>query len=53
MSSEREVRWDRLQREYRRAVSLEYPNPERKNCLAADACAISPLARRAVKISKD
>jgi hypothetical protein len=29
--------WDRLQREFRLAVALEYPNPERKNCPGAEA----------------
>lgn len=29
--------WDRLQREYRLAVAVEYPNPERKNCPGAEA----------------
>jgi hypothetical protein len=29
--------WDRLQREYRRAVATEYPNPGRKDCPGTDA----------------
>ena len=37
MSKKRQQHWDRLQREYRRAVSIEYPNPERKDCPGADA----------------
>ena len=30
-------RWHRLQREFRRAVSAEYPNPERKDCPGTQA----------------
>ena len=36
--------WDRLQREYRLAVAVEYPNPERKNCPGAEA--LRDLANR-------
>jgi hypothetical protein len=32
-----EERWSRLQREYQRAVSAEYPNPGRKDCPAPEA----------------
>jgi hypothetical protein len=37
MSRRSEQRWNRLQREFRRAVSAEYPNPERKNCPGTEA----------------
>src|SRR5208337_2481478 len=32
-----EQRWDRLQREFLRAVSIEYPNPGRKGCPGTEA----------------
>ena len=39
--------WDRLQREYRRAVASEYPNPGRKDCPGTDA--LWDLAERNVR----
>ncbi len=39
--------WDRLQREYRRAVVAEYPNPGRKDCPGTDA--LRDLAERNVR----
>jgi hypothetical protein len=41
-----EERWDQLQREFGRAVSAEYPNPERKNCPGTEA--LRDLAERMV-----
>ena len=41
-----EERWNRLQREYRRAVSAEYPNPGRKDCPGPEA--LRDLAERVV-----
>jgi hypothetical protein len=38
--------WNRLQREYRRAVWAEYPNPERKDCPGTPA--LRDLAKRIV-----
>jgi hypothetical protein len=32
-----EERWNQLQREYRRAVWAEYPNPGRRNCPGPEA----------------
>src|ERR1700722_18617203 len=46
MSRTSEERWNRLQREFRRAVSAEYPNPGRKNCPGTDA--LRDLAERIV-----
>jgi hypothetical protein len=37
MSRISEERWYQLQREYRRAVSAEYPNPGRKGCPGREA----------------
>jgi hypothetical protein len=37
VSRKRQQHWERLQREYRRAVAVEYPNPERKGCPGAEA----------------
>jgi hypothetical protein len=37
MSSTSGQRWNRLQREYRRAVWAEYPNPDRKDCPGPEA----------------
>jgi hypothetical protein len=42
-----EAYWDRLQREYRRAVAAEYPNPGRKDCPGTDA--LRDLAERNVR----
>ncbi len=39
--------WDWLQREYRRAVGAEYPNPGRKDCPGTDA--LRDLAERKVR----
>jgi hypothetical protein len=39
--------WDRLQREYRRAVAAEYPNPGRKDCPGTGA--LRDLAKRNVR----
>jgi len=39
-------RWDRLQREFQRAVSAEYPNPGRKACPGLEA--LRDLAERDV-----
>ena len=39
--------WDRLQREYRRAVAAEYPNPGRKDCPGTDALRDLAEAQRA------
>jgi hypothetical protein len=39
--------WDRLQREYRRSVAAEYPNPGRKDCPGTDA--LRELAERIVR----
>jgi hypothetical protein len=41
-----EQRWDRLQREFLRAVSVEYPNPGRKGCPGTEA--LRDLAKRIV-----
>jgi hypothetical protein len=46
MSRTSEERWNRLQRDYRRAVSAEYPNPGRNNCPGLEA--LSDLAERVV-----
>jgi len=46
MSRISEQRWIRLQREYQRAVSAEYPNPDRKDCPGSDA--LRDLAARIV-----
>ena len=46
MSRLSEQRWNRLQREYRRAVSAEYPNPGRKGCPGREA--LRDLAERVV-----
>jgi hypothetical protein len=40
----RKQRWDRLQREFLRAVSAEYPNPGRKDCPGTEA--LRDLAER-------
>jgi hypothetical protein len=37
MSRISEQRWNRLQREFRRAVWAEYPNPGRKDCPGREA----------------
>ena len=37
MPRKRQQHWERLQREYRQAVSAEYPNPERKDCPGSEA----------------
>jgi hypothetical protein len=42
-----EQRWNHLQREYRRAVWAEYPNPGRKDCPGQEA--LRDLAARAVQ----
>src|SRR6202451_1073619 len=42
-----EERWNRLQLEYRRAVSAEYPNPGRKGCPGPEA--LRDLAERVVE----
>ncbi len=42
-----EERWNRLQLEYRRAVSAEYPNPGRKGCPGPEA--LRDLAERVVR----
>ena len=39
-------RWDRLQREFQRAVWAEYPNPGRNNCPGREA--LLDLAERSV-----
>lgn len=44
MSSISEQRWNRLLREFRRAVCAEYPNPGRKDCPGKDA--LRDLAER-------
>ena len=41
-----EQRWDRLQREFLRAVWVEYPNPEREGCPGTEA--LRDLAERMV-----
>jgi hypothetical protein len=46
MSKISEEHWSRLQREYQRAVSAEYPNPGRKDCPAPEA--LRDLAERMV-----
>jgi len=46
MSRISEQHWIRLQREYQRAVSAEYPNPERKDCPGSQA--LRELAERMV-----
>jgi hypothetical protein len=46
MSRISEQHWIRLQREYQRAVSAEYPNPERKDCPGSEA--LRDLAERMV-----
>jgi len=46
MSRISEQRWIQLQREYQRAVSAEYPNPERKDCPGSEA--LLDLAERMV-----
>jgi hypothetical protein len=45
-SSISEQRWNRLQREFRRAVWAEYPNPGRKDCPGSEA--LRDLAERVV-----
>ena len=47
MSRTSEERWSHLQREYRRAVLAEYPNPGRKDCPGTDA--LQDLAERIVR----
>src|SRR5579862_7107277 len=42
-----EERWSQLQREYRRAVLAEYPNPGRKDCPGTEA--LRDLAERIVQ----
>ena len=46
MSSLSEQRWNRLLREFRRAVCAEYPNPGRKDCPGREA--LRDLAERIV-----
>jgi hypothetical protein len=46
MSKIFEQRWNRLQHEYRRAVSAEYPNPGRNGCPGSEA--LRDLAERMV-----
>ena len=46
MSRMSEHRWNQLQREFRRAVWAEYPNPARKDCPGTDA--LRDLAERSV-----
>jgi hypothetical protein len=46
MSRTSEERWTALQREFRRAVSAEYPNPGRKDCPGTEA--LRDLAERIV-----
>jgi hypothetical protein len=46
MSRITEQRWYRLQREFRRAVWAEYPNPGRTNCPGTEA--LRDLAERSV-----
>ncbi len=46
MSRMSEQRWNQLQREFRRAVWAEYPNPARKDCPGTDA--LRDLAERSV-----
>jgi hypothetical protein len=41
-----EKRWNRLQREFRQAVRVEYPNPGRKGCPGTEA--LRDLAARMV-----
>jgi hypothetical protein len=45
-STTSEERWNRLQIEFRRAVSAEYPNPGRKGCPGPEA--LRDLAERVV-----
>ena len=42
-----EQQWDRLQREYQKAVQASYPNPERHGCAGADV--LRDLAVRSVQ----
>ncbi len=54
MSRKRQENWDRLQREYRRAVSAEYPNPERNGCPGAKALQdLVELSTRRGDVQKD
>ena len=54
MPRKRQENWDRLQREYRRAVAVEYPNPERKGCPGAGALrALAELSVRRLDVQKD
>jgi len=46
MSRISEQRWNQLQREFRRAVCAEYPNPGRRDCPGAEA--MRDLAERLV-----
>jgi len=46
MSRTSEQRWNRLQRDYRRAVMAEYPNPGRIDCPGTEA--LRDLAERLV-----
>ena len=46
MSTISQERWNRLQREFRRAVWAEYPNPGRKGCPGMEA--LRDLAERMV-----
>ena len=46
--------WDRLQREYRRAVSAEYPNPERNGCPGTQALRdLAELSARRLDVQRD
>jgi hypothetical protein len=47
VSTMSEQRWNRLQREFRRAVRAEYPNPGRKDCPGTEA--LRDLAERVVR----
>jgi hypothetical protein len=42
-----EQQWNRLQSEYQKAVQASYPNPERHDCLSADA--LGDLAARSAR----
>jgi hypothetical protein len=43
-----EQQWNRLQREYQRAVQASYPNPERRECPGADV--LRDLAVRSTQL---
>jgi hypothetical protein len=43
-----EQQWNRVQRQYQRAVEASYPNPERRGCLRVDV--LRDLASRSAQL---